>query len=836
MTQNIIKAILEITIYSSILIVAVMSIRAMFGTKLNTRIVSFLWILVLCRLLLPITIPASINLDDIVSPKIEQVKSTTIPKTLELPANHEILSTLSTESIQTNYIPKAVSPSSIPKPVDVAIKEPTPKPKAINIVPFIIRHRWNLLFALWLLGSTRVLGIHQYRTITFSRKINRCRQCRSKKVLSIIQNHSDLLKIRIRIRVVSCPDVSIPVVYGIVRPTILLPLHIEKSINESKLRCILLHEMCHIKHGDMAKNYLWLLVKSLYWFNPLVWFAYQNYLDDVEISCDEMVLGFLNSEEKFEYTGSLIDVIRISQYGYKLPLTVSFCKNKSKIRKRVTNMLDPKSKSKKANLLAIILALALIIGCFTTACQLTPEKSVVQSKKDDFIKKVLESTKEQETSTNEPTPTPLPQKEDQKVIEQEVIDHIDGKLTLNKRVKININADVYMPENVNIPLARIEPTNFTKEQFNSFIKYFAGDEPVYYSQDPNIYAWLNKEEIEVALLELKSCLTNENLEEYIINNIKNNIQWFEKKYNKALSKEDNKLYNGELVKIENNKYYSTLTELKSFLGHNIAARFHLSQSFNNTSSQMTFQNYNYNELYNNWEPYTGIPADKIKYSYDEAKKIAIDVVKAIDGKDTNLSLSRSSICYQIGTFKGYTKETSPQAYSFLFNRNYNGMNAKHVNYLSGVNENVNYSQRIRTEGLSIVIDDTGIIYCSWRNYSKFNEIIADNVELLNFNNVRDIYINQLVNKFTWVPQGDLIPKDLKATIDIKRVELNLMTTAEKNNIEDYLIVPVWDFIGDVTYDQTIKDGGGYTCSPPENVSIITINAIDGTVISREQGY
>lgn len=69
MTQNIIKSILEITIYSSIIILSVIVIKAIFSAKLNTKIVSFLWILVLVRLLLPITIPTSIHLDDIVSLK-----------------------------------------------------------------------------------------------------------------------------------------------------------------------------------------------------------------------------------------------------------------------------------------------------------------------------------------------------------------------------------------------------------------------------------------------------------------------------------------------------------------------------------------------------------------------------------------------------------------------------------------------------------------------------------------------------------------------------------------------------------------------------------------------
>ena len=50
--QNFIRIILEITIYSSIMILAVLGIKALFLNKLDGKIISFLWLIVLFRLLL----------------------------------------------------------------------------------------------------------------------------------------------------------------------------------------------------------------------------------------------------------------------------------------------------------------------------------------------------------------------------------------------------------------------------------------------------------------------------------------------------------------------------------------------------------------------------------------------------------------------------------------------------------------------------------------------------------------------------------------------------------------------------------------------------------------
>jgi hypothetical protein len=99
-----------------------------------------------------------------------------------------------------------------------------------------------------------------------------------------------------------------------------------------------------------------------------------------------------------------------------------------------------------------------------------------------------------------------------------------------------------------------------------------------------------------------------------------------------------------------------------------------------------------------------------------------------------------------------------------------------------------------------------------------------------------IFENYCKIKFSWAPPYEDMPKDAGATFNVKRIELNLMAIPEKDNLENYITVPVWDFIADQEYEEVYIDQEGYAVEGDKDISIITINAINGTVINREQGY
>ena len=98
-----------------------------------------------------------------------------------------------------------------------------------------------------------------------------------------------------------------PIIVGLLKPRIYLPIHLISDNDESDMRYMLLHELQHYKHKDALAGYLMNLAVVVYWFNPLVWYALREMRNDREVACDTSVLKMLEENEYEEYGNTLIN-------------------------------------------------------------------------------------------------------------------------------------------------------------------------------------------------------------------------------------------------------------------------------------------------------------------------------------------------------------------------------------------------------------------------------------------------------------------------------------------------------------------------------------------------
>ena len=76
--------------------------------------------------------------------------------------------------------------------------------------------------------------------------------------------------------------------------------------DEAKIKSVISHECTHIRRGDNLWRLLATFTLYVHWFNPLVWICYNAFIRDMEVSCDEEVLGKSESDIRGEYAESLV--------------------------------------------------------------------------------------------------------------------------------------------------------------------------------------------------------------------------------------------------------------------------------------------------------------------------------------------------------------------------------------------------------------------------------------------------------------------------------------------------------------------------------------------------
>lgn len=99
------------------------------------------------------------------------------------------------------------------------------------------------------------------------------------------------------------PDISSPVLVGIVRPKILVP----ESMRDGVDRFVILHENSHARNLDNLWRLLALILSVIHWFNPFVWIFLRSFLSDIEYACDERVLSGIGEGRRREYAAALVE-------------------------------------------------------------------------------------------------------------------------------------------------------------------------------------------------------------------------------------------------------------------------------------------------------------------------------------------------------------------------------------------------------------------------------------------------------------------------------------------------------------------------------------------------
>ncbi|MBQ2837018.1 MAG: hypothetical protein IJE67_02700, partial [Peptococcaceae bacterium] len=277
-------------------------------TRVPRKYVCLLWLVVLFRLLCPVSIetvlsvvpqPVTITYEDVAytTPKIE--------------TNSAVVNTIADFTVN---------------PVMEEYLAPTPHASANPMQVYLL-----MASIIWVLG---IVLIALYTVVSWARMCLRLRE-------SVPEGEY-----------YRCANIDSPFVFGLLKPKIYLPYGLDGEAKDY----VLLHEQSHIARKDfLLKPIFWIAV-AIHWMNPMVWVAWHYFTRDLELACDERAVDSLNANQKSDYSQTLLN-LAVQPKRFTCP--VAFGNNS--VKQRITHVLHYKGIPALARDIVIVLLVLVMI-------------------------------------------------------------------------------------------------------------------------------------------------------------------------------------------------------------------------------------------------------------------------------------------------------------------------------------------------------------------------------------------------------------------------------------------------------------------------------------------
>lgn len=221
------------------------------------------------------------------------------------------------------------------------------------------------LLAVWGTGSLVSLLREGFRLWQEAARLRRIKPVRSAQVERIAaQLHFPMR------RIVVSPDVEEPYSGGFLFPKAYIP---SLTLSDSDLRWILRHEQQHIKGHDTRIKLLYLMLRILFWWNPVSHIFRRRLESLLESRCDQRLVAHCPLNEKLSYTSTLIRIAKQTRSRKTAPPigAVSFARpdKEDELTQRINLILYGKPRRKSVAILLAALCVAIFIASYFVIVQ-----------------------------------------------------------------------------------------------------------------------------------------------------------------------------------------------------------------------------------------------------------------------------------------------------------------------------------------------------------------------------------------------------------------------------------------------------------------------------------
>ena len=196
-----------------------------------------------------------------------------------------------------------------------------------------------ILCILWCIGIFVMIMLIIKSMLRFHNIKNTALPLQNPAVRKLNHDCLDEMHITKPIPVYSTAFLKSPVIVGLLKPCIYLPIHLISDYNANDIRYMLMHELEHYKYKDAFANYLMNIIGVLYWFNPLVWYSLKEMKNDREVACDTSVLKLLDEDAYKDYGNTLINFAeKVSLTPF--PFTTGISGSMRQMQRRIMNIVN----------------------------------------------------------------------------------------------------------------------------------------------------------------------------------------------------------------------------------------------------------------------------------------------------------------------------------------------------------------------------------------------------------------------------------------------------------------------------------------------------------------
>lgn len=364
---TIFKEILYLGATASILVILILLIKRIFKKTMSPKWHYYIWILLLIRLLIPFSPESSFSIYTLVYTTAEKIN---IPvNEIGNPIQNITLGGGTADGITDQSQAAGVKAGNTGNAgtsnvADTGSKDVNGKADVPNYNTAIAVMAFVWLFVVLMLALYII-----YINIIFAVRVQKSYiRLKDDRINGILRTCMNRMKIKQPIILFTTKRLRTPSLYVILKPKILVSKAYLDHLSDAEIEYIFLHELSHFKRKDILVNWILALLQIVYFFNPLIWYAFSKIHEDCEISCDAAALRYIKEEEYQSYGNTIIKLIKLFSESNFIPATAGIGKNKSSYKRRII-MISKFKKSKWTSTLLTVILIMTVAAVGLTGCK-----------------------------------------------------------------------------------------------------------------------------------------------------------------------------------------------------------------------------------------------------------------------------------------------------------------------------------------------------------------------------------------------------------------------------------------------------------------------------------